>query len=130
MGIEITTPGTEHKLLQKGCKGLCYLDTLRYSSDGEELIVLIELYGGHDGGVVDGVTAVGQGGEGAERPVAGEGGEVLAEGLQPSKALAATGAPTGHRGAGGPSWNWRGRGHGRAVGGRVAFRSALVSCNM
>lgn len=130
MGIELTTPGTEHKLLQKGGKGLRYLDTLCYSSDGEELIILIKLYGGHNGGVVDGVAAVGQRGEGAERPVAGEGGEVFAEGLQPTKALATTGAPTGHWGAGGHSWNWRGRGHGRAAGGRVALRSALVPCNM
>lgn len=58
------------------------LDPLGDAGDGEELVVLVELDGGDDSRVVDGVAAVGERGSGAQGAVAREGGEVLAELLE------------------------------------------------
>lgn len=63
-----------------------YLDPLGDACDGEELLVLVELDGGHDGAVVDGVAAVGERGERPQRAVARERHQVLAEQLQPASA--------------------------------------------
>ena len=42
------------------------LDPLGDPGDGEELLVFVELYAGHDGAVVEHVRGVGQGGEGTD----------------------------------------------------------------